>query len=154
MKDLQDYEEQNTLSPEEKIKYWGEGEWVNEPDFVSFTYKGIRCEIKRIHGLDGPEHIFGGHLCAYCYIPEGHPFYRIDSENWLSGLDAYMGITYNEYDDKTHLVGFDCAHSGDIVPSVEVFKKTIPDEFIQQYKEIHPDWTLWECTYKNINFVI
>lgn len=31
--------EQHLLSREEKLKHFGEGEWVDEPDLIEFEYK-------------------------------------------------------------------------------------------------------------------
>ena len=65
-----------------------------------------------------------GHLCGYIAVPEGHPCYRkhYDQEPALS-LSVHGGITYSEGhppmkegDKQWWWLGFDCAHSGDLVP--------------------------------------
>ena len=60
-----------------KLKFMGDGEWLDEPDVVDFEYEGINCLINRTmkrKPLCAEELYFGGHLCGYIFLPKGHPF--------------------------------------------------------------------------------
>lgn len=153
-----------------KLKWWGYGEWVEECDEFSFEHEGFICLGYRIFDKDwlqipldillpdrttGP---FGGHWCGYVIIPEEHPYFEKTIEYF--DLDIHGGITFaNFMDDKEFMIGFDCAHFNDIVPSMisinECAKKLRPEwlkETIEKLKmDKHP---LFSPTYKNENFVI
>ena len=111
---------------DDKEKWWGEGEWVSEPDNVEFIYKDFRCKIKRMASPEGVnlEHMFGGYLCGYVQIPNELNFY---DKSFDLDFDVHGGITYNEIQENKNWIGFDCAHSHDYVPSTEYLYKTHPD---------------------------
>lgn len=77
-------------------------EWEKELNKYNFNYKGYDCEILR--------HDTIGHLCGYVYLDKNHNYYK-DPNNEYS-LEVHGGITYST-DNK---IGFDCAHSGDLLP--------------------------------------
>jgi len=140
---------QHKLEPELKRKYFGDGQWVIEPDLAEFTHEGIDCKIRRVCALEGcyGEHMFGGHFCGYCRIPEGHTLYE-NVKDYLE-FDVHGGITFNEILDDGHWIGFDCGHSFDIVPSMQKIENN------SQFKELFPipeDWP--KPSYKNFDFVI
>ena len=45
---------------------WGNGPWVNEPDFATFTHVDLPCSIVRT--LE--------HLCGYVGVQVGHPWHQ------------------------------------------------------------------------------
>lgn len=65
-----------------------------------FTYKGVKAEIKRI-----PELL---HLCGYIHLTES---INMEQYRFLE-KHSHGGITY----DSDNVIGFDCAHGGDIIP--------------------------------------
>lgn len=147
--------EEHNWTSDEKIKWLGYGEWVEEADSVIFEYLGYEARVERIlvrEPYAKEEAYFGGHLCGYVRISEDHPFFKSKDVD----IDAHGDITFNEAHEE-HWVGFDCAHSGDFVPSMEFFKKKrqaagefesfpIPEE----YKN-HP---LFNPVYRNMQFCI
>lgn len=92
--------------------------WQAEPNRVEFKYKGYHCLVNRAHP---------GNLCGYVALPNGHPYYGKHYEDIDIGVHG--GLTYagacqgdichvpeeGESDD-VWWIGFDCAHSGDLVP--------------------------------------
>lgn len=115
---------------------WARGEWDNEPDKVQWmTRNGFPGLAVR-----GP----GGHWCGYVGVPEGHPWFEVDSdycgmyqpkpdgyeEGWYP--DVHGGLTFSGFcreeeketgichvpgpgePDRVWWLGFDCAHAGDM----------------------------------------
>jgi len=39
------------FTSDQKLKWWGNGEWVEEADTVEWKYKGVHCEIERLAHL-------------------------------------------------------------------------------------------------------
>lgn len=144
---------------DEKFEAWGEGEWVEEPDFASFSYKGYRCVVKRILISESTQPNYsGGHFCGYVAIPMEHA-YAMEEEIIGKG-NVHGGITFSEGTDDDWIIGFDCAHSSDVIPSMPVQM----DYLIRYFPEINlssnatPSMQkiekLQKRTYKNINFCI
>ncbi|MFA7192371.1 MAG: hypothetical protein WC089_03690 [Candidatus Paceibacterota bacterium] len=118
--------EEHLWTSDEKIKWFGHGEWVEELDTIEFDYLGYQARVNRIvfkEPYSKKEHYFGGHLCGYVRIPNDHNIY-LKKYN-ADELDCHGGITFNEMHEE-HWVGFDCAHSGDYLPSTEYLYKTDP----------------------------
>lgn len=145
------FEKKHTYTPEQKQEWFGEGEWITEPDHVHFTYKGYECVVKRVCLREPCEEffMFGGYLCGYVLIPVNHP-YR-EKEYAEMTIDCHYGLTYAE----DFWIGFDCAHCGDYVPSVEKLKKEkkilldpfpLPEEF--------KEYAIFNPVYRNIEFCI
>jgi hypothetical protein len=92
-----------------------QGEWTYEPHYLSFAKLGIRCFVVRnIHGF---------YLCGYIAVPEQHQWHGEGYDDLPA--KAHGGLTYADYGkdhpvlpDDLYLVGFDCAHAGDLVPVV------------------------------------
>ncbi len=145
-------------SPEEKKKMFGDGEWVNEPDDIQFIHEGLKCSVKRTVIQDGPYYIFGGHLCGYVEIKKGHPFFGEDPDYIELDLDVHGGITCSHVVDKDWMIGFDCAHSGDTVPSMTETRKRIKSDILgmlsEDHREVAERSLLFEESYKNIEFCI
>lgn len=159
-----------------KLEHLGEGEWIEEPDEVSFTHKGFDCLIKRPFYGESPltEEViqtsgFGGHLCGYVFLPEDHSFYHnsknpiLDSDGEYlcdnyPNLDVHGGCTFVGEMDGKIAVGFDCGHSGDLIPSIQMVNsrhdvnKIFEEKFEKEFGYL-PN-PLPEKTYKNIAFVI
>lgn len=141
-----------------KLQHWGYGEWVEEPDEVTFYYKGVKCDIKRCYDYENSPLMFGGHLCGYVVVPANHPW---NSESYDDlNVCVHGGLTYDHIKD-TRVIGFDCAHSRDLVPSIEMFSKLPKDAFMEEIRQLTQDLReklpgcefLFKKTYKNIAFV-
>jgi hypothetical protein len=132
----------HTYLNEQKRQWFGDGEWVTEPDFAEFEHSGYQCKIVRMIILENSSEAFGGHLCGYVIIPPGHPWYgkRMDEID----CECHGGLTFaGEHPDvaeKNYLVGFDCAHAFDIVPSMK------------SYQELK--LSLFNLTYKNFDYCV
>lgn len=113
---------------------WPRGEWNNEPDYLEWVDEetGFVCDIKRNHYL--------GNLCGYVTVPNLNGICDDDYCDHL-GIQVHGGITFSMKKDGGHVFGFDCAHSGDLLPND--FKFKIPREFR----------LISDCTYKNIEYV-
>lgn len=74
-----------------------------------------------------PRHIRRGpgmHLCGYVSLPPGHPWHGKDYDD--IPVSVHGGLTYAEPADESvardaaprgwWVIGFDCAHGGDLVP--------------------------------------
>lgn len=111
--------------------------WENEPNEKHFEYKGLQCEIHRHHTT--------GHLCGYVNIPilkqakgrmaqfqsffveydvdntDGSDIY--DTFDNIFNISVHGGITFSRIvekeEGKVFCIGFDCGHSGDILPAME-----------------------------------
>lgn len=107
---------------------WPIGEWTDEPDFLSWkTDEGFHALIIRSNF---------GHLCGYVGVPGNHSKYGFDYENMDIG--THCGLTYSksgiieyEEDPSYWYFGFDCAHYGDICPSM-----LVPTSAYETYKNI------------------
>lgn len=123
------------FSKDQKERWWGKGEWVEEADFANFTYKGINCMVRRIfddpNNLAEDEKLFngcvpsynsGGYLCGYIELPEGSIY--SDKEYSDIPIECHHGLTFKEY----NIIGYDCAHLGDYHPAIENLKKEISKE--------------------------
>lgn len=151
-------EEHHKYDTDFKLKYFGYGEWIEEPDEVKFEFKGFKCHVIRIvkrEPFAKEEAYFGGHLCAYVLIPVEHPYHHKIYNDMQ--IDCHYGLTYGEVSDG-HWIGFDCAHMGDIVPSMKKLRDTNPE--MKKWDEEFPlseemkNSPLFCKTYKNVNYCI
>jgi hypothetical protein len=100
--------------------------------------------------------VFGGHLCGYVKIPAGHVYYQQRDTRDIHIL-CHGSITHNATNEdglNSHWIGFDCAHSGDICPSVENCKRLngyIENSYRKEMWGKHPHL---KPTYKNILFCV
>lgn len=149
---MKNYKEQILYYRKIKLTHLGYGDWIDEPDEVTFEYRGLKCEIHRlfcreIYSIQ--EAYFGGHLCGYIYIPKSHPLYGKNCDD----LNCWGGITFSDCYGDFWKIGFDCAHAGDIVPSViHLRKKSMPEYMESLFKtrlQFFPT-----PTYKNISFCV
>lgn len=142
---------------EDKEEWWGEGEWVSEPDLVEFEYKDYLCRMKRISHLEGhnKDHMFGGHLCGYVQVPSD---LNLVEKDYDLDFDVHGGITFNQYieeseDKGAYWIGFDCAHSHDYIPCMRNIYSKISDEIFPVSEEMKKS-SLFNPTYKNLDYVI
>lgn len=150
------------FTSDQKLEWWGYGEWVEEPDEVIFEHEGFNCRIIRVGIKDGKgenEYIFGGHLCGYVQVLDGHPWYNVGSI-FDAQADVHGGVTFADYnfEEGQFWVGFDCAHSHDIIPSMKMLEKKKPFEKWakdkEELKKRFPNSLMWNEWYKNIDFCI
>jgi hypothetical protein len=148
-------QEEHLYTSDQKIKWCGYGEWVEEPDRIEFEYLGYKAVVNRAFVKETygqKEAYFGGHLCGYVRIPEDHHLFS----NEEISVNCHYGLTFNKKDEE-HWVGFDCAHAGDYVPTMELFKKIsqangkfepfpVPEEFKQ--------CAIFNPIYRNIEYCI
>lgn len=149
---------------DQKQKWWGCGEWVQEPDLITFKHAGFDCEIVRVVVYKEPVlqfakefQMFGGYLCGYIFIPLDHPW----KEKKYDEIEANVhgGITYFERKYETWKVGFDCAHSHDILPSMISIMNEIKEEVIKLVEFINiyhklKESPVFKQEYRNIDYVI
>jgi hypothetical protein len=124
-----------------------EGPWNHEPDHLEWIDEdtGLTCIILRHPEL--------GHLCGYVVVPESNLLYGKDwMDGEVCGLDAHGGITFSKEryllrdpTTKKHLIGFDCAHAGDLSPG----NVAMLDQDIECRKHIFDD----EEEYRDIEYV-
>lgn len=138
-------------SEEDKRKWWGEGEWVKEPDLAIFYHKTIKCVIRRIIVREMSNHIFGGHLCGYCEVPKDHTYWGLDYDQ--IPIEVHGGLTFSDFIDNEWLIGFDCGHSFDLLPSIEQMRDRYRDEGLEELKKQFPNSPIWESTYRTFQFV-
>lgn len=165
----------HVFSSDQKLEAYGYGEWVEEPDLVEFTHKGIDCIVSRIGRTPvdeikeelieaGAICLFQGNLCGYIKIPEGHPFTKLD--NFLDiSIDCHHGLTFGKQEDDGFWIGFDCGHMNDFIPGLEMtlkrLRESVPnypsivnDDFFKQWKEKDEFRHLFTKTYRNIAYCI
>lgn len=89
------------------------GEWDLESNEKMFNYRGYRCSIKKHPQLKI--------LCGYVKLPK-----RVNLDDLMKDegyidckLRVHGGITYTNV--KDNVLGFDCAHSFDLVPTTYGF---------------------------------
>lgn len=105
-----------------KLRDYGEGPWVDEPDRVEWRSQGLPCLVRRVEGV--------GHFCGYVGVTEGHPLYGKDADE-VRGMRVHGGVTATHACDERgacHVpepgephevwwIGFDCGHGGhDVMP--------------------------------------
>jgi len=143
------------FSREFKLKHFGYGDWLDEPDYVEFDYKGIRCLILRICAREPyakEEAYFGGHLCGYIFLPKDHPLYGKDMMEM--DLECPCGVTCAEKSEEGYMVGFDCAHSGDLVPSTVQLRKRFPIPEIFPIPENMKDHPWFNPVYRDMSYCV
>lgn len=142
---------------EQKRQWWDEGEWCYEPDVVEFEHQSIKCLVKRVVAEEpcaNEEHMFGGYLCGYVCIPQNHPYYHKPYEDL--DIDCHKGLTFGEYGEYTneHWIGFDCAHSGDYLPSTEKLKKRFAFENPFPMEKEFKEFSIFNPVYRNMEYCI
>lgn len=146
--------EEVIIPKEKKIELWGDGEWASEVDWIRFDCMGYHCEVFRNYRT--------GIWCGYVTIPETHPWFEKDYHDIK--CDVHGGLTFGQTMIKDNvdkfLIGFDCGHSGDLIPGYDAFNKE--GTFYQKYvsemkdeiKELFKFNSLTNPSYKNLRFAI
>lgn len=156
-KDISEWTPYYTLEKSIKLEQWGDGPWVDEPECVSFEYKGIECRIGRAFVWEGcnGDHLSMGNLNGYVQLPYNHPW--IGKEGFDVPSDVHGGITFSgkiffdPQEKEEWGIGFDCAHSRDIIPSIIKKMKEIREEF--PHYEVFKGYPIFQQSYKDIIFV-
>lgn len=78
------------------------GPWTDEPTRQEFEHNGLPCYMRRGAGYA---------WCGYVLAPINLP------KESLESLDVHGGVTWCAETDHGWVVGFDCAHGGDLVPA-------------------------------------
>lgn len=110
------------MLPSDDKTAWGDGPWVNEPEYASWTTGvGLPCVAKRLTGT--------GQWAGYVGVPPDHPRHGQDAR----GLIAHGTIVAMTGDDLGldpgywWWFGFDCGHSalGDFVPGYAYVSRSL-----------------------------
>jgi hypothetical protein len=129
---------------EEKARF-GPGPWAEEPDKVQWrdATTGFACLVLRNHV---------GVWCGYVGVPEGHPWHGKPYDDLYDDTEVHGGLTFSDKckpstdeaygichqredgDPEVWWLGFDCAHSMDLVPGM-------------------PGLGFDGCTYKSLDYV-
>jgi hypothetical protein len=127
---------------------WPRGEWDNEPDFLQDIEKetGYTYFISRIDL---------GNLCGYVILPKNHIVFENHYDDEIfQDIDVHGGLTYSEHDHRDieaneenplWILGFDCAHSGDLMPG-SPYLQIVPEyekRFGRNYRNL--DYVIKEC---------
>lgn len=93
--------------------------WESEPNFFAFVESGLPCYMIR-HEM--------GSWCGYVGVPKGHPLFgKETSHESLWDLNVHGGVTWADGGSPgLWWLGFDCAHSGDLVPGLPLFNEFYP----------------------------
>ncbi len=86
-----------------------------EGDYHEWIYTAkngleIDCLIRRNHSLA---------LCGYVVITSDNKLYGLDYDHLYSQIDTHVhgGLTYSDEGENGWVIGFDCAHAGDLCPA-------------------------------------
>ena len=141
--------EKHIWSSEDKLKYYGYGEWVEECDYSYFKHNGIECVVKRAvlpkkyiekRGKLWGYGVRGGHLCGYCKLSKNHPWWEVKYTCELK-INVHGGITYM----RNEIIGFDAAQYKyrripDLIPSLMRIikeKSKIPRKYHYVYPAVY-----------------
>jgi hypothetical protein len=92
---------------QEIIKYEGDShEWV----YTAKNGLEIECSIKRNSSLA---------LCGYVFITSDNKLFKLDYDTISSkiNISIHGGLTFSDEIEGAWIVGFDCAHAGDLCPA-------------------------------------
>lgn len=95
---------------DEKLRFWGYGEWVEEADRVAFTHKGISCVLLR----EEPRKDNGGCWNAFIELPFNHPWAQKEGD--LLGCRAHEEFLFKLKVEGQLMVGISFSGPDDLVP--------------------------------------
>jgi hypothetical protein len=89
-----------------------EGPWDHEPDYFEWRDEatGYPCRIRR-----NPV----GALCGYVGVDSSSQYWQLEYDD--VDVTIHGGLTYSSHEEGSHehwFLGFDCAHYGDLTPTV------------------------------------
>lgn len=101
--------------------------WENEPNIKEFEYKGFPCLIVRNESM--------GFLCGYIGISKDHPWYGEDYKD--IPVNVHGDLTFSKKGGENDKwpnpelwwIGFDCGHSGDLIPYGNCFDRLFCQTF-------------------------
>lgn len=113
---------------------WGIGPWNDEPadTIVHGEYKEYKYHLQRSQL---------GTWCGYVEVDPASP-YALEDYDKIK-LEVYGGVTYSEggkyrkTGKETFFIGFDCAHSDDLIPGAEILKQAIIDSGDSKLKKLN-----------------
>lgn len=76
------------IPPENKLRHWGEGSWVDEPDRMDFEAYGLPCLLLR--------QLTSGHWCGYVAVHPGHPLHGVHYDDVPEHCSAHGGLTFSD----------------------------------------------------------
>ena len=86
-----------------------------EGDFFEWTYTAkngleVDCFIRRNNSLA---------FCGYVVITSDNKLFGLDYDSIYSkvNISVHGGLTYSDENDGKWIIGFDCAHAGDLCPA-------------------------------------
>lgn len=118
---LRDFDPRTAGGLEKRNREWGIGPWWSEPDRLEWRSHGLPCLVVR-----NPM----GSLCGYVGLPPEHPLhgkgYEDDGVPYVHGGATYAAACAHRVchvpapgeSDNVWWFGFDCAHAGDLTPSL------------------------------------
>jgi len=117
--------------------------WENEPDFEEWVHKGTgyRCRVMRNESTLS--------LCGYVAVPIGNKLRGMSYQDAKEvGVHGHGGLTFGDKMDRRKWFGFDCAHSGDLVPMFHIRQilSGYPTDIAQLTKGVYRtfDWVKQE----------
>jgi hypothetical protein len=115
---------------------WPSGEWDDEPDLEEWTDPSTRYECCAMRNP------MTGSLMGYVGVPRDHaafgePYQDID-------VSVHGGLSYGAKRRGLMWFGFDCAHAGDLVPTMQMdsLLKDLEEAFekLAGHKNIYRNW--------------
>lgn len=82
----------------------------NYLEWIYTTKSGIeyKCKIFRNKHMKN--------LCGYVILTSDNKFYNVDYND--IPVNVHGGLTFSNFYDGEYMIGFDCAHSGDLLPGL------------------------------------
>ena len=124
----------------DKKERLSDGPWQDEPDWMQSEINGFLLIIARPSG---------GCLCGYIEVPQGHPWHGKNHKDPIfDDIQVHGGLSHSEpsCNQGKWILGFDCGHSGDIVP--------LPKSIQEEIDDLKKKWGVAiRGTYKTVDFV-
>jgi hypothetical protein len=141
----------------QKLRWWGYGEWVEEPDIGSFMHEEFSCIIKRIFIIEPSGNVFGGHWCGKIKIPKDHLWaetvrdFAVKQKQGLDYSESHPcpeeSLEFFKENIKNDLwIRFEYDREIDLIPSIYYVQKQIIGMVSL--------FDFFDTTYKNMNYVI
>ncbi len=135
------------ITKEQKLRAWGPGQWVDEPDAAEFVSHGLNCRVIRNGKIISDDLIVGGVWCGYVEVDESMKSKFADCE--VHGGITWEGPRLNLFnEEESFCIGFDCNHAFDISPSnneEKMFALMGGEIFPKEYRDF--DFAISETKY-------